>query len=227
MELVCGPGVMTQWLAQKVGPTGHVYATDPLEPQVETTLRRLRKQNLTNVTCIHTPHTEIKLPDESLDLIFGRNSFVYACSPKKTMAGLYRLLKPGGTFIVDEPIVGTTQLCPPAPCIELFNQKVLELGRLQGAQYQIAPQLATLFRRVGFAITRHQFHTQRVSFKDTTETLYPQFIEQVGPAMLKHNIVTDEELAALRVELANLSGDIYTHGTLATHVRIVAVKPTT
>ena len=226
LDLGCGPGVMVPWLSEKVGPEGHVYATDPMNEQMEATIRRIRKKNLTNVTCMQSLPNALQLPEQSLDLIFGRNVFVYMRKPRQVINHLYTLLKPGGILIIDEPIVGTTQLSPPADCIKSFNEKLLKLGKAQGAHYLIAPSLAHLFRRIGLSVTRHQIHTQRLPFETIAHILYPQFVEQMRNAMITHKIMTSEELDTFLTELKSLSPEIHHHGNLATHVRVVAIKAT-
>lgn len=225
LDLGCGPGVMVPWLAEMVGPDGHVYATDPLSEEVEATIRRVRKKNISNVTCMQSLPATLQLPVNSLDLIFCRNTFVYMRKPKQVLNHLNSLLKPGGILIVDEPITGTTQLYPAAPCIQLFNEKIIKLGEAQGSHFRIAPLLAGLFRRVGLAVTRHQIHTQRLPFEDIAHSLYPNFVEQVRNALIKYKVMSSEEIDAFLIELKNLNPAVHTHGTLATHVRIVALKP--
>ena len=224
LDLGCGPGVLVPWLSEQVGPTGHIYATDQVEERVEATIRRARKHNLTNVTGIHSLPAALNLPPNSLDIVFVRNAFVYMHQPKQVIKLLHKVLKPGGLLIIEEPVVGTTQLVPAAPCIDAFKDKILELGKAQNAHYRIAPLLAELLRRNNFTITRHQIHTQRLTFEDIVVHLYPMFVTQVKAAMIAHNIITQEAVNSFLTELSELDPSTYSHGNLATHVRIVAVK---
>lgn len=55
------------------------------------------------VTLYHKRLEDVQLPDQSFDLIYSSHTLEHVASAKKTLVDTYRLLKPGGYFLVDVP----------------------------------------------------------------------------------------------------------------------------
>lgn len=94
LEVGGGGGSITSWLANRVGPTGHVVVTD-IDP---TFLKPLAAQNVE--VRKHNIVTD-PLPDTTFDLIHARLVLVHLPEREKVLARLVSALKPGG-WLVDE-----------------------------------------------------------------------------------------------------------------------------
>jgi ubiquinone/menaquinone biosynthesis C-methylase UbiE len=105
LEVGGGGGSITSWLANRVGPTGHVVVTDidprflePLSaPNVE-----VRKHNI-----VTDP-----LPDAAFDLIHARLVLIHLPEREKVLTRLVSALKPGG-WLVDEEFDSVSLLPDP------------------------------------------------------------------------------------------------------------------
>jgi ubiquinone/menaquinone biosynthesis C-methylase UbiE len=101
-DVGAGSGYMTIRMAERVGGTGRVYATD-IQPQMITLLQeRLAQENITNVTPVLGLEDDPKLPSGAIDLILLVDVYHEFSEPQKMLRGLRAALKPGGRLVLLE-----------------------------------------------------------------------------------------------------------------------------
>jgi ubiquinone/menaquinone biosynthesis C-methylase UbiE len=105
LEVGGGGGTITAWLANRVGPTGHVVVTD-IDPRF---LEPLAAQNVE--VRKHNIVTD-PLPEASFDLIHARLVLVHLREREKVLTRLVSALKPGG-WLVDEEFDSVSLLPDP------------------------------------------------------------------------------------------------------------------
>jgi ubiquinone/menaquinone biosynthesis C-methylase UbiE len=105
LEVGGGGGSITSWLANRVGPTGHVVVTD-IDP---TFLEPLAAQN---VEVRRHNIVSDSLPDTTFDLIHARLVLVHLPEREKVLTRLVSALKPGG-WLVDEEFDSVSLLPDP------------------------------------------------------------------------------------------------------------------
>lgn len=99
-EVGAGNGAVAIIAAGKVGPTGHVYATeiDPVE------LQRIRdkaaKADLHNVTVVESAPDDTKLPPACCDAIYMIGVYHHFTMALEIDTSMFRALKPGGKLVV-------------------------------------------------------------------------------------------------------------------------------
>ena len=101
-DIGCGAGYFTWRLAEKVGPTGKVFAVDVQQNMLDRTAETLKKHQLSNVTLILGGDDNPHLPPESLDLIFIAYAYHEFSSPEAMMMSVKRALKPEGRLALIE-----------------------------------------------------------------------------------------------------------------------------
>jgi SAM-dependent methyltransferase len=102
LDVGCGAGVMTAWLAKCVGPTGTVTAIDNSEVQLNVTRKRLEKENLSNVKTQVLSAYDIHQLNEKFDFIYCRFVLHHLHSPRSTIKIFYDNLKPNGIYVGEE-----------------------------------------------------------------------------------------------------------------------------
>ncbi|MDB4910456.1 MAG: methyltransferase protein [Gemmatimonadetes bacterium] len=94
LEVGGGGGSIARWLAERVGPTGHVLVTD-IDP------RHLRFPNLPEVEVrVHDIAVD-PLPAATFDLVHARLVLLHVPEREAALANMIAALKPGG-WLVDE-----------------------------------------------------------------------------------------------------------------------------
>lgn len=96
LEVGAGGGSVAAWLAERVGPTGRVVATD-LDPRF---LARLECENLE--VRRHDVATD-PLEVAAFDLVHARSVLMHVPQRDAALAKLARAVKPGGWILLEEP----------------------------------------------------------------------------------------------------------------------------
>lgn len=103
-EVGAGSGHLARFIAEKVGPDGHVYANE-LEPKMLAYMKeRAEKEGLTNFTTVKGSPTSTGFEPESLDAIAVVYAFSFFDHREEMLKSIHASLKPGGVLlIVDIP----------------------------------------------------------------------------------------------------------------------------
>lgn len=95
-DVGAGTGYIARRIAEKIGPTGVVYAED-IQPEMLQLLReRLLPSHLRNVEVVLGSETDPKLPGNALDLILLVDVYHEFAYPYEMMQALIRSLRQGG-----------------------------------------------------------------------------------------------------------------------------------
>jgi ubiquinone/menaquinone biosynthesis C-methylase UbiE len=99
-DVGAGTGLFTLLFAEKVGPTGRVYAVD-LAPRFLAHIRsRAAAQGLTNVTTVRGGERSLGLPRGSVDVAFLCDVYHHFEYPRAMLRSIDEALRPDGTLVV-------------------------------------------------------------------------------------------------------------------------------
>ena len=106
LDLACGKGFYSLFLAPLAGDNGLIYATDLWEQGLEMLGQEAEKKNISNIQTIKTDATQkIEIDSHSVDLCLMAtvlHDFKEMNAAKKVLAQVKDLLKPGGCLAVVE-----------------------------------------------------------------------------------------------------------------------------
>ena len=145
LEVGCGNGSISAWLARQVAPDGRAMAVDLDLSLVD----------------VHLPNLELRKADiiagpvepGTFDLVTARAVLHHVADAEKAIANLAASLRPGGAILLIEPDFLPVTIAEP-PEVHAFWSGWLAWSRDQGIDYQIgrtlAPRLAALgLERIG------------------------------------------------------------------------------
>lgn len=102
LELGPGPGVFTVEAAQRLGATGCLIEVDIQPEMIAQVEERIRQAGLRNVETHVASAYELPLTSERLDRAFLVTVLPEIPEPRRALAELYRVLKPGGVLSITE-----------------------------------------------------------------------------------------------------------------------------
>ena len=105
LEIGCGSGGFTTFVARTVGPNGHVEALDIQESmlsQLEKKLALPENQDIQNITLHKASAYELPFEDEILDLVYMITVLPEIPDQLRALQEIMRVLKPGGILAVSE-----------------------------------------------------------------------------------------------------------------------------
>lgn len=97
-DIGAGGGYFTFHFAERVGPSGKVYAEDLRENEMKDVQARAQKENLPQVQTIVGTPSDPKLPVGTLDVILVCNAYHEFRGYNEMIQGMYKALKPGGVM---------------------------------------------------------------------------------------------------------------------------------
>jgi ubiquinone/menaquinone biosynthesis C-methylase UbiE len=103
-EIGAGAGEMTLDVAQRVGPSGHVYATEVSTEKLAHLKELAAEEKNHNITVLEGSQAGTNLPPVCCDAIYMRRVYHHFTEPGKMDASLFQSLKPGGMLaVIDFP----------------------------------------------------------------------------------------------------------------------------
>lgn len=99
-DVGAGTGLFTRLMARAVGPTGRVYAVDIAPEFVANIQREARDAGLAHVVGVVNDPRDVKLPADSVDLVFIADTYHHFEYPVDTLASIHRALVPEGRLVV-------------------------------------------------------------------------------------------------------------------------------
>jgi ubiquinone/menaquinone biosynthesis C-methylase UbiE len=99
-DLGAGDGTFTVALARRVGPSGHVYATEIDADRLAEIRQAATKAGLSNITVIDGAVSRTNLPEACCDVLFSRMVYHHLTDPAAINADIFRALRPGGRLLV-------------------------------------------------------------------------------------------------------------------------------
>ena len=155
LDVGCGGGVMTAWLARQVGPNGRVMAIDNSPEQIEFARQRLLKHQLTNVDFQVVSAYDIAKLDQKFDLIYCRFVLHHVYSPRKTIKIFYENLNSKGIYIGEEGMIGSAFAYPPSFAWEGYTPELISPDKEkegEGREGDFGMKLFYYTRAAGFTI---------------------------------------------------------------------------
>ena len=97
LDVAAGAGGQTIAAARRVGPSGHVLATDISSNILRFTSQAARQEGMGHVeTRVMDGESLEELEEESFDAVISRVGLIYFPDQHKALSGMLRALKPGG-----------------------------------------------------------------------------------------------------------------------------------
>ena len=112
LEIGCGIGTMSVWLAQQVGEQGRVVAIDNNQYQVKATARAAEQLQVNNLEAIELSAYDLNRLQADFDLVYCRFVLHHLESPTQVVQQIFDLLPKGGIYVAEEGLVSQAFVYP-------------------------------------------------------------------------------------------------------------------
>lgn len=99
-DVGAGTGFYSRLFAKRTGWGGWVYSVDISPKFLQHIAKRSSDEGIENITTVLGTDTSIRLPPESVDLVFICDTYHHFESPQQSLASIVRALRPGGRLVL-------------------------------------------------------------------------------------------------------------------------------
>jgi ubiquinone/menaquinone biosynthesis C-methylase UbiE len=201
LDCGCGPGAMTVELAQHVAP-GEVIGIDLEGKQFEIGRKRAAEKNVANVRLQVASIYELPFGEGEFDGVFVHAVLYHLAEPRRALAEIRRVLKPGGVVAVRDVDNGGNLSYPHSPELDLAWSLIDRAWQTNGADPFFGRKQREVLQACGFGEIRTSASFDNIGFPELMPKVgdyWADFILQAeisGPA-LANGWATREELDAL------------------------------
>jgi tRNA A58 N-methylase Trm61 len=101
-DVGAGAGYMTWRLAERVGPSGKVYANDVQQKMLDLLRKNMEQRKLANVETVLGAFDDPKLPREAIDLVLLVDVYHEFSEPQQMLRHIRESMKPDGRLVLLE-----------------------------------------------------------------------------------------------------------------------------
>jgi ubiquinone/menaquinone biosynthesis C-methylase UbiE len=224
LEIGCGTGSMATWLGEQVGAEGRVVAVDASDKQLEIARRIAQETQRTNIEFVCSAVESLELPNDSFDMVYCRLLLMHLKNPSGTLARMKKYLRPGGVIVCEEPHASSLMTSPRNESIERLNALFVQLGRLQGLDFDIGDKLLPLLASAGYSEVRAYFVQPVIPMAEAVDFVL-MGAREIAPVAVKVGLVTEEDAQKTLSELRNSASVPGAYYTFPRQAQVHAFKP--
>lgn len=188
-EVGAGGGSLAQWLADQVGETGQVVATD-LDP------RYLAPIEAPNLRVLQHDLMVEDLPGERYDLVHTRLVIEHLADPEDALRRLAEWVRPGGWLVVEAGDWSSRYEITPSVVFEAVLVALQEFLAAAGFAPVFGRRLAALFEANGLLDVGCEARNRMLRGGTPEMEIFTLTIERARPAMVAAGLISDKEVAA-------------------------------
>jgi len=200
LELGCGTGNTTSWIADRVGVNGRITAVDASEKQIEYAKSKCKESGLANVEFIVAAAESLILPSESFDFAYSRLLLMHLKEPVQAIKKMFELVRKGGIVANEEPNARSLFTYGTSSIFKRFNDVLLKMGEKTGADFEIGDKLYDIHRQLNAQPVKAHFIMPIRTITEAKELVMMASKESLQAA-LRFKIITEDESIGLLKEL--------------------------
>ncbi|MGD9593117.1 MAG: class I SAM-dependent methyltransferase, partial [Candidatus Berkiella sp.] len=207
IDLACGSGAMTSYLAHSVGPQGHVFAVDISEAQLAVAKKYVESENLRNVSFIQGDIMDLQtLPTQKVDIVYARFILMHLKDPKSAINNMKSLLKIGGKIVSEETTKSTTYSGYKTALFAEYIESLVKLGNSLGVDYNIGEKLAKFYQMNEFSNLEYFFQKVPMTALDA-KTMFSLSLGELQSKLLAANLTTLDKVDTWKETFENIPLD--------------------
>ncbi len=224
LDLACGIGAISCWLAGQVGTSGRVLAGDVNPEQLAVAKSHCAQcDHPIPIEYLEVDAYETGLASHSFDVVHMRLLLCHLTSPSKVIAEAYRLLRPGGVLVCQDLKLSSVFCSPESAAYTRFVQLGMAMGLKLGVDYDFGVRLPAAAAGAGFQSIR-VYLEQPAYLSGPEKQLWEHTFAETVPVMVRTGVATAEELNELLKQMRAIAQDGSVLIAQACLPGIVAVK---
>ncbi|CAI8893002.1 class I SAM-dependent methyltransferase [Pseudomonas soli] len=206
LDVGCGTGNMSLWMAEKVGPAGQVVGIDASAEQIAVSNARAKSMGLKNIRFLQLDFSQIHTLGIQFDLAYCRFILIHLTQPLDAIKLMASVTRPGGVVVCEEPITDMHACSPEHPAFDQANQLTIALGRKKGVDYNLGARLSELFTAAQLEALQFDHYQPDIQDTDDRGIFFDSF-SQIADSLLAYALATPEQVRTVSEQLLQLKED--------------------
>jgi ubiquinone/menaquinone biosynthesis C-methylase UbiE len=224
LDLACGIGAVSCWLANEAGATGQVVAGDVNPDQLVVAKWHCAKcEHPAPIQYIETSAYATGLPAESFDIVHMRLLLCHLTEPDKVLNEVYRILRPGGALVCQDLHLASLYSFPESRCYTRIIELCLEMGKRLGVNYNYGLRLPAAAASAGFRSVEVRLD-QPAYLTGQEKRLWEYTFAELFPSMIRTGVASADELQDLLDGMREVASDNRALIAQACLLGVIAVK---
>ena len=204
LELGCGTGDMTVWLAKQVGKFGKITAIDASEEQIELTKKLAIENNVSNIDAKVVSAYELEKLNLEVDYIYSRFVLIHLVEAHNVLLDLKKLLKNGGIMIMQDIIDLSFKYNNST--LNRFREIFRQYNKKSNKDFNMGYKYFSLFNQMRMKILDCKSHNTILTTENEKLQYYRAMVE-VKDVYVKSGLISEDEAVTLIKELKSLAKD--------------------
>lgn len=201
LDVGCGIGNLSCWLAEQVGPTGRVVGVDNDEEQIKVATARAQAKGLTNLVFYKKDAHHLEEYNNQFDLTYCRWLLIHVNEPENVIQSMADTVRQRGILACEVGNASSSFYYPDFnPYIKL-NHKIAEISRGSGCDPEISMNIFKICKGLNSfsfnaKVSQGILHNPEETRKFTQN--FCHLLNSMEDAFVKNNIMTMNEIAEMR-----------------------------
>lgn len=227
LDVGCGIGNLSRWMAEIVGPTGSVTGVDNDEKQIVLASQRAKKNQIANCHFEQADASDLTKYQDQYDLVYCRWVLIHVKDAKQVTEQMANAVKTGGLLASETGDMFTSRYYPSFANFDLIVDKLNVLLPKTGANVHIAQDIFTICQALNNFDFNARYSQDVLYNPDTVNTYTHHFthlLDGVGPAFEKFNLLSPDELKVIKTSFENYQAKPGTHIALSRMTQVWCKK---
>jgi SAM-dependent methyltransferase len=204
LDLACGTGIVTHWIAKQVGSTGTVVGGDINREQLEYARTQwVQSEESRPPEFMEVNAYDIAFPSDSFDMVHCRLLLCHLQRPLDALGEIHRVLKPGGVLVCQDIVISSVFSYPPSKAYEQAIALGHAMARHLEVNYDFGAQLHLAVMDAGFFSPEVRF-IQPAQLRGVGKNWWHQSFVELRPGLVRAGLATEDEMSRLLGELESL-----------------------
>lgn len=203
-DIGCGSGTVTEYLAEKVGDNGKVYAIDISAEQIEFTKNRIDNAGYKNVILITGDINLIEIDKfQPADIVYSRVLLMHVKNPVKTIKRMAQLLKPCGVLSLQESTMSSVKNNKKLhPDFGKFYDLIIEYGKLKKFDYDVGSKITDICDSLNIFSKVTHYNTS-LALTEFMKQLMLSRLEELEEKFIQINLISKDQYKIIKENISN------------------------
>ncbi|MEK6731574.1 MAG: class I SAM-dependent methyltransferase [Pseudomonadota bacterium] len=204
LDVGCGIGNLTCWLAEQVGSNGRVVGVDNDERQLEVARNRAQARRLSNIVFCKKDAHHLTDMNHEFDMAYCRWLLIHVRNPSVVVDNMANTLRSGGILACEVGNSFSSFYYPTFPLYIKLQDKIAELLKKSGCDLDIAMNIFKICKGLQHFSFNAKMSQEIIYNLDEAKAFtrnYCLVLDSMKDAFLENNIMSEKEIVEIREAL--------------------------